>query len=123
MKLKNMKDLAPHIYRQRLLLEGLYGIEVTEEIIERYFDVILNALHLNSYKDPIIHSSQDIGGDLYQGYEAFIPLIESGIVLYTWESSKFLSILIYTCKKFSIETALEKTKMFFKIDSIEVMEF
>ncbi len=121
MKLKNMKDLAPHIYRQRLLLEGLYGIEVTEEIIERYFDVILNALHLNSYKDPIIHSSQDIGGDLYQGYEAFIPLIESGIVLYTWESSKFLSILIYTCKKFSIETALEKTKMFFKLFTIEIM--
>ena len=40
------------------------------------------------------------------GFDAFVPLIDSGISGYFWSARKFLSILIYTCKGFDQEAAL-----------------
>ena len=39
-----MQDLAPNIYRQRLLIEGIYEIDVEVETVERFFDTLLKAL-------------------------------------------------------------------------------
>ncbi len=35
-----MKNLAPDIFRQRLLIEGFYRIEVNEKVINDYFLVL-----------------------------------------------------------------------------------
>ena len=32
-----MKNIAPDIYRQRLLIEAYYSVEITRERIEKYF--------------------------------------------------------------------------------------
>lgn len=47
LKGKNMKDLAPDIYRQRLLIEGIYSINVNEDTINKYFHHISKILNLN----------------------------------------------------------------------------
>ncbi len=39
-----MKDLAPEIVRQRLLIEGIYSIEVNREIVESF---LLALLHIS----------------------------------------------------------------------------
>ena len=73
--------------------------------------------------DPIVNSSLGKGKVENQGIEAFIPLIESGIALYTWESSKFLSLIIYTCKAYDDETAISITRSFFELTEMQYKSF
>lgn len=118
-----MRDLAPSIFRQRLLIEGLINLDVNPEIIKRYFSTITNDLRLRAYGDPIIDSSGGIGKDENQGYDAFVPLIDSGIALYVWSKARFASIVIYTCKGFEATIAVETTKQFFKMNDVESESF
>ena len=118
-----MKNLAPNIMRQRLLIEGFYKIEADKKVIENYFKTITEALNLPMYGDPIIFSPGGKGKEKNQGYDAFVPLIDSGISVYIWCNSKFLSLIIYTCKSFDENKALEVTKNFWNIDEVESSSF
>ncbi len=118
-----MRNLAPGITRQRLLIEGFYNREVDKETIERYFREITESLELRMYGEPIIFSPGGEGKQENQGYDAFVPLIDSGISLYVWSNSKFLSAVIYTCKGFDEKKAVETTRSFFKMNEIESGSF
>ena len=69
-----MKDLAPHIYRQRLLIEGNYEIEVQVETVHQFFAALLSGLGANAAGDAIVNSSLGQGKPENQGIEAFIPV-------------------------------------------------
>lgn len=118
-----MKNLAPNITRQRLLIEGFYKKHVDEQAIKDYFKTITDSLELRMYGEPIIFSPGGEGKEENQGYDAFVPLIDSGISLYVWTSAKFFSLIIYTCKHFDETKALETTKEFFESDEMETMSF
>lgn len=113
--MKAMKNLAPDIVRQRLLIEGFFSRKVDGKAITEYFNEITGALGLRAYGKPTIFSPAGIGKGKNQGYDAFIPLIDSGISLYVWGNRKFLSCIIYTCKSFNEKKAVEKTKEFFGV--------
>src|SRR3989344_2319018 len=108
-----MKNLAPNITRQRLLIEGFYDIDVDKEIIEEYFNKITKVLGLRMYGKPIIFSPGGEGKKENQGYDAFVPLIDSGISVYVWSNKKFVSIILFTCKGFTSKKAVKFTKNFF----------
>ena len=118
-----MKNLAPNIVRQRLLIEGFYTIDADKMIIVDYFNAITKALNLRMYGEPIIFSPGGEGKEINQGYDAFVPLIDSGISVYVWSNAKFLSLIIYTCKSFNENKAIETTKKFWEIDKIESLSF
>jgi len=118
-----MKNLAPNIIRQRLLIEGFYTININEEIIENYFKEITESLNLKMYGEPTIFSTSGKGKETNQGYDAFVPLVDSGISVYIWVNFKFFSIIIYTCNKFDEKKAIESTKEFFKSDQLESLTF
>ena len=118
-----MKNLAPNLKRQRLLIEGFYTIDVNEDVIKEYFKTITDALELRMYGEPIVFATGEQGKPENQGYDAFVPLIDSGISVYIWVGSKFTSIVIYTCKSFDENKAINTTKKFFKIDETESMSF
>ena len=109
-----MKNLAPDITRQRLLIEGYYAINVDKEAIKSYFKKVTESLNLRVYGEPIIFSPQGEGKGINQGYDAFVPLIDSGIAVYIWSNTKFSSIVIYTCKSFNYKEVIAATKRFFK---------
>ncbi len=75
------------------------------------------------YGEPIIFSPGGDGKEENQGYDAFVPLIDSGISLYVWTTAKFFSLIIYTCKDFDEVKALETTKTFFEAKEVESMSF
>lgn len=52
-----MRDLAPNIYRQRLMIEGIYEIEVQVETVHQFFAVLLSGLGANASGDAIVNSS------------------------------------------------------------------
>lgn len=119
-----MKNLAPQITCQRLLIEGYYTIEVDEKTITEYMHSIASQMELRTYGEPTIFSPGGEGKEENQGYDAFIPLIDSGISLYVWSAEKFLSAVIYTCKNFIEKKAYEFTKKFFGMDDkIEFLDF
>ncbi|MBI2660099.1 hypothetical protein HYX07_02965 [Candidatus Woesearchaeota archaeon] len=118
-----MKKFAPNIFRQRLLIEGFYKIKIDEEVIKDYFRTITKALKLRMYGKPIIFSPSGIGKKENQGYDAFVPLIDSGISVYVWSNAKFFSGVIYTCKGFNKKRAIFVTRKFFKIDRMMAKSF
>ncbi|MBN2479550.1 MAG: S-adenosylmethionine decarboxylase [Parachlamydiales bacterium] len=118
-----MKNLAPHLTRQRLLIEGFFAIPVNKLSIKRFFTKICKELNLRMYGKPIIFSPEGLGKKENQGYDAFVPLIDSGISLYVWSEEKFLSCVIYTCKSFDQNKATKFTKSFFKMKKIEHKPF
>jgi S-adenosylmethionine/arginine decarboxylase-like enzyme len=118
-----MKDLAPNIYRQRLLMEGIYEIDVQVETVHQFFAALLSGLGANAAGDAIVNSSLGQGKPENQGIEAFIPLIESGVALYTWQSSRFISLIIYTCKAFDADRALSIVEDFFHLSKVEFKSF
>lgn len=109
----DMENIAPEIVRQRLLIEANFTVEVTTESVRKYLLELASSLGLKTYGEPIIHSPSGQGKEENQGFDAFVPLIDSGISLYVWTNKKFLSCVLYTCKSFSVDKALQFTKDFF----------
>ena len=117
-----MKDLAPDIVRQRLLIEGLYGRVVDQSSVEAYLTGIAAHLGLRTYGRPIVHAPGD-GKAENQGFDAFIPLIDSGISLYVWTQKRFFATVLFTCKSFDVNEALRFTRDFFVAGELEHRPF
>ena len=111
-----MKNIAPNIFRQRLIMEGYYTTAVTSKTLKKYLVGVAEHLDLKIYGDPIIFSpAEGMGKEENAGFDAFVPLIDSGISAYIWSNAKFFSIVIYTCKGFESKSAVAYTKDFFSV--------
>ncbi|TAN50157.1 MAG: hypothetical protein EPN19_14560 [Betaproteobacteria bacterium] len=110
-----MKNLAPEIFRQRLLIEGYYTIEVTRESLAGYLSGVAGHLGLRAYGEAAIFAPGGEGSAANQGFDAFLPLVDSGISAYVWTSRRFVSVLLYSCKAFDERAALEFTRAHFAI--------
>ncbi len=51
------------------------------------------------------------------GFSGWVALVESGIQIHTIIPTKFITIDLYSCKKFNPELVLYVTKMFFDVKS------
>ncbi|OGQ17823.1 MAG: hypothetical protein A3B70_08355 [Deltaproteobacteria bacterium RIFCSPHIGHO2_02_FULL_40_11] len=118
-----MKNIAPEILRQRLLIEAKYSVKVSKKTIKKFFFGLAKHLNMKVYGDPIIFSPGGEGKKINQGYDAFIPLIDSGFSLYIWSNAKFLSLVIYTCKSFEESEAIQYTHVFFKTRKMVHLKF
>jgi hypothetical protein len=101
-----LTNIAPEIFRKRLLVEGYFNVEVTEDSLRKYFSRITSDLGLRIYGEPIIHRTSGAGKDINEGFDGFVPLIDSGIYISVWVNPKFLSTIIYTCGEFDAEMAV-----------------
>jgi len=116
-----MKNIAPDIFRQRLLIEGFFQTEVSKETLKAYLLGLAAHLNLRTYGDPVIFEpSSGMGKDENSGFDAFVPLIDSGISAYIWSKPQFLSVVIYTCKGFDEEAAKSFTNAYFKLKDNDV---
>lgn len=118
-----MKDLAPDIVRQRLLIEGCYGIDLDRAAVEKYLLSLAAHLNLRTYGNPIVHAPSGAGKEDNEGFDAFIPLIDSGISLYVWSKKQFFAVVLFTCKAFDKERALQFTRGYFESAELEHREF
>ena len=118
-----MKDLAPDIVRQRLLIEGLYTAAIDKAAVEKYLVDVAAHLGLRTYGAPIVHSPGLEGKEENAGFDGFIPLVDSGISLYVWSKARFFAAVLFTCKKFEVGSALVFTKAHFGARDIEHRSF
>lgn len=109
-----MRNLAPDIFRQRLLIEGYYTGEMPSERVRDYLTGVAAHLELRTYAEPIVFSpASGMGRAENAGFDAFVPLIDSGISAYVWTQARFFSVLLYTCKGFDEAEAVEFTRRWF----------
>ena len=118
-----LTTIAPDIFRKRLLVEGYFGSEVTAETLKTYFSHITGELGLRTYDEPIIHRTSGAGKEVNQGFDGFVPLIDSGIYIAVWVNPKFLSTIIYTCGEFDVEKAVRLVKEFFRLSEFQAAIF
>ena len=118
-----MRDLAPDILRQRLLIEGFYTVEMDAPAVERYLVTVAAHLGLRTYGRAIVHAPGGAGKDDNEGFDAFIPLIDSGISAYVWSKRRFFAVVLFTCKSFDVEAALQFTRRYFEAQDIEHRAF
>jgi hypothetical protein len=110
-----LTNIAPEVFRKRLLIEGYFNVVVDEKLLEEYFANITRQLGLRTYGAPIIHKTSGQGKELNEGFDGFVPLIDSGIYIAAWVNPKFLSNIIYTCGEFDENKAVDVVKEFFKM--------
>ena len=114
-----LTNIAPDIFRKRLLIEGYFQADVTEEMVGEYFAHITGGLGLRTYGPPIIHRTSGAGKDINEGFDGFVPLIDSGIYIGVWVNPKFLSTIIYTCGEFDENKAVKIVKDFFEMSELQ----
>lgn len=107
----SLKDLAPAVFRQRLLVEGFFSGGMTEDRVRTYLLRLAEALDLRTYGEPVVFQpTSGMGKDENAGFDAFVPLIDSGISAYFWTGPRFFSVLLYTCKGFDTDTAIARSR-------------
>jgi hypothetical protein len=114
-----LTNIAPEIFRKRLLIEGYFRVAVTEDSLRDYFSRVTSGLGLRTYGDPIIHRTSGAGKEVNEGFDGFVPLIDSGIYIAVWVNPKFLSTIIYTCGEFDEEKAVRLVEEIFRLEGFQ----
>ena len=100
-------------------MEGYFRVEVTEDSLREYFSRITSGLGLRTYGEPIIHRTSGAGKEVNEGFDGFVPLIDSGIYIAVWVNPRFLSTIIYTCGEFDEEKAVRLVEEIFQLEGFQ----
>ena len=112
------RDLAPEIYRQRLVVEGYPLKAISDSAISEYLKKLATVLDMVVLTEPVTHRS-----DRY-GWAGWVHWETSGAHFYAWEQPQlFFSVDIYTCKAFPAEDAVKFTGESFSATEITYREF
>lgn len=123
MNRRSLTRIAPEVFRKRLLVEGYYRSEITAEALRAYFERLTGGLGLRTYGEPIIHRTSGEGREVNEGFDAFVPLVDSGIYIAVWLNARFLSTILYTCADFDEDRARELIEEFFDLEELEAAIF
>jgi hypothetical protein len=113
-----MEDLAPEIFRQRLVIEGIPKKEISAEEIIGYLSKLSRVIGMVLLLEPVTHCSPKYG------WAGWVHWETSGAHFYAWDFPKlFFSVDIYACKPFSDEDALAYTADYFDADVVTHRSF
>jgi len=111
-----VRDIAPDIFRQRLLIEGFYTKPLDQYDVAKFLRGLAAELGMRAYAQPVIFAPEGEGRAENQGFDAFLPLVDSGIAAYFWTGRWFFSVVLYTCKAFDEDTAVRYTREFLGVE-------
>lgn len=114
----DVPDLAPTIYRQRLVIEGTCRVPITDADIRRYLSELSDVCGMHQLIEPVTHCSERYG------WAGWVHWETSGAHFYAWETPKlFFSVDIYTCKAFDPSETVRFTEDFFDAPEIVAKAF
>jgi hypothetical protein len=113
-----VRDLAPAIHRQRLVIEGVPDRPISDADIVEYLRLLTKVLDMSPLMEPVTHRSPQYGWAGWTHWET------SGAHFYAWDTPLlFFSVDVYTCKPFHNGEAVAFTRDFFGADTIEYRGF
>lgn len=100
-------NVCPDILRQRLIIEGIHGIdEIDADGVRRILTGLTCQLGMTPIADTLIFSP-DAVSTLHHGVGGFQPWAESGCSLYTWRERRLFTLDIYSCKGFDVQGCVD----------------
>lgn len=113
-----MRDLAPEIHRQRLVVEGLVSTPIGAEAIVTYLTALGSVTDMRVLTEPVTHLSPSYG------WAGWVHWETSGAHFYAWDvPRRFFSVDIYTCKAFDPDAVVAFTRRFFDADEVVARAF
>ena len=110
---EDLPDLAPSIYRQRLVIEGTSPKPIDAETVVRYLRELSDVCEMDRLNEPVTHCSDRYGWAGWVHWEA------SGAHLYAWERPMlFFSVDIYTCAPIDPRRVTDFTSKFFAAQEV-----
>ena len=108
--MSNWKELAPDIFRQRLIIEATTIDHIDAVVMYDYLTGLTEALQM------VRHSGPNLSHHASYGWCGHMHWVTSGAHMYTWDNKEvpFFTVDIYTCKLFKVEDAVNYTRKFFK---------
>ncbi|MDA8374858.1 MAG: S-adenosylmethionine decarboxylase [Actinomycetota bacterium] len=111
-------DLAPDIYRQRLVIEGIPAAPINDAQIVAYLRDLGTVCGMKVLTDPVTHLSETYG------WAGWVHWETSGAHFYAWDTPRlFFSVDVYTCKPFDAAVAAEFTRKALGASVITFKEF
>lgn len=116
-------NLAPEIFRKRLIIEGKYSIEINDsKFVEDFLLDLSRELGMTIIAGPFISSATGKTTPLHDGFEGSLVWAESGANTYIWSHSKFCTVDIYSCKDFDSNKAISFIQEKLSIESFSYYE-
>lgn len=111
--LRAPEDLAPDIFRMRLVIEGVPSAPISAEDIAAYLWRLSEVADMRVLAEPVTHRSDRYGWAGWVHWEA------SGAHFYAWEQPRlFFSVDVYTCAPFDVDAVVEQTRRSFDADEV-----
>ncbi len=89
------------------------------EVCYKYLDDMVTLLKMHKQTQPFVVYTDPIKYPDKAGISGWVPLVESGISIHTLTPTDFVSIDVYSCKKYNIETVKAFTRKVFHPKEIE----
>lgn len=118
-----MKNLAPNLCRQRVVIELLHKEYISKETLEDYLLQLTTTAGMKPVDGPYIYSCGNLG------FGGWIHWTTSGAHIYTYPPEKngtdsyLITVDAYTCKSFDLVTVANFTKKFFSITDDEKITY
>ena len=111
------RDLAPQIYRQRLVVEGTCSGPIGADTIKAYLSELSQVCRMRRLIEPVTHRSERFG------WAGWVHWETSGAHFYAWDKPfVFFSVDIYTCKAFDARP-WSSSPEYFDADEVVAREF
>ena len=89
------------------------------EVCYNYLDEITEIMKVHKQSPPFVVYTDPIKYPDKAGISGWIPIVESGVSIHTLTPTDFVSIDVYSCKKYNIDDIRNFTKKTFKPKEIE----
>ena len=116
-----MKKIKPFGYLLTLdLYECKKGLSDDLSFCYKFLGDLVNKLKMHRQSPPFIFKSDNKKYPDKAGLSGWIPLIESGIQIHTLSKKNFISIDVYSCRKFSTDNIKDFVKNKFLCKEVEM---
>lgn len=83
-----------------------------------FLDGLVLELGVTKQSQPYLFRTPEAFTDK-QGLSGWVPLVESGISLHTLTRSRFVSLDVYSCRRFDTERVVAAARAFFRPESVD----
>lgn len=85
----------------------------------KFLEDLIEAIGMSKQSPPFIFQTPKEYPDK-AGLSGWVPLVESGIQIHTLTVTRFVSLDVYSCKKFNVDLVQDKIRGFLRPSKIEV---
>ena len=93
------------------------------DVCYKYLNTMTEIMKVHKQSEPYVVYTDPVKYPDKAGISAWVPIVESGISIHTLTPTGFISIDVYSCKKFNIDKVREFTRKIFKVKEIEEKHF